>query len=86
MNQTTLVQQAFPIDEQSLAQQELNHLLVTQSEAVAPAKDPLTHRDRQIIATIIDSTPDQIKTIWIEGSITVWVQLKGGGRLPFDRT
>lgn len=83
--QSTLTQQALPVDEQTLAQEELNHLLVTQSEAVAPAKDPLTHCDRQIIATIINSTPDQIKTIWIEGGITVWVQLKRGGRLPFDK-
>ncbi|MBD2682401.1 hypothetical protein H6H03_33725 [Nostoc paludosum FACHB-159] len=82
----TLIEQALPVDEQSVAQQELNDLLATQCETVAPAKDPLTHRDRQIIATIINSTPDQIKTIWIEGGITVWVQLKGGGRLPFDRT
>ncbi|MBD2683564.1 MULTISPECIES: hypothetical protein [Nostoc] len=86
MNQTTLTQQALPIDEQSLAQQELDDLLATQSETVAPAKDPLTHRDRQIIATIINSTPDQIKTLWIEGGITVWVQLTDSGRLPFDRT
>ncbi|WP_414569401.1 hypothetical protein [Nostoc sp. CCY 9925] len=85
MTQSTLTQQALPVDEQSVAQEELNHLLVTQSETVAPAKDPLTHRDRQIIATIINSTPDQIKTIWIEGGITVWVQIKSGGRLPFDK-
>ncbi len=82
----TLTQQALPADEQSVAQQELNHLLVTQSETVAPTQNPLTHRDRQIIATIINTTSDQIKTIWIEGGITVWVQLKRGGRLPFDRT
>ncbi|MBD2451843.1 hypothetical protein H6G76_32935 [Nostoc sp. FACHB-152] len=82
----TLIEQALPVDEQQKAQQELNDLLATQSETVAPTQDPLTHRDRQIIATIIDSTPDQIKTIWIEGGITVWVQLKGGGRLPFDKT
>jgi hypothetical protein len=26
-----------------------------------------------------------VRTIWIEGGITVWVQLVDGGRLPFDR-
>jgi hypothetical protein len=83
--QSTLTQQALLVDEQSLAQEELNDLLVTQSETVAPTQDPLTHRDRQIIATIINSTPDQIKTIWIEGGITVWVQLSDSGRLPFDK-
>ncbi|MBD2683393.1 MULTISPECIES: hypothetical protein [Nostoc] len=93
MTQSTLTQQALPVDEQSVAQEELNDLLATQSETVAPTQDPLTHRDacggrshRQIIATIINSTPDQIKTIWIEGGITVWVQLSDSGRLPFDRT
>ena len=29
--------------------------------------------------------PESVRTIWIEGGITVWVQLVGGGRLPFDR-
>ncbi|MCC5668262.1 hypothetical protein LC653_31480 [Nostoc sp. CHAB 5784] len=29
--------------------------------------------------------PESVRTIWIEGGITVWVQLKNGGRLAFDR-
>ncbi|MBD2468794.1 hypothetical protein [Nostoc sp. FACHB-145] len=82
----TLIEQALSVDEQQKAQQELNDLLATQSKTVAPTQDPLTQRDRQIIATIINSTPDQIKTIWIEGGITVWVQLVDNGRLPFDKT
>jgi len=82
----TLIEQALPVDEQQKAQQELNDLLATQSETLAPTQDPLTHQDRQIIATIINSTPNQIKTIWIGGGITVWVQLNNGGRLPFERT
>ncbi|BAY41964.1 hypothetical protein NIES2111_63600 (plasmid) [Nostoc sp. NIES-2111] len=49
------------------------------------AQSPLTDRDRQIIATIIQRHPDEIKTMWIEGGITVWVQLQDGGRLPFDK-
>ncbi|MBD2439761.1 hypothetical protein [Nostoc sp. FACHB-110] len=81
----TLTKQALSVDEQQKAQEELNQLLATQSETVAPTQDPLTNRDRQIIATIINSTPDQIKTIWIEGGITVWVQLTNNGRLPFER-
>jgi hypothetical protein len=48
-------------------------------------QSPLTDRDRQMIANIIQRTPDEIKTMWIEGGITVWVQLQDDGRLPFDR-
>ncbi|MEJ1932268.1 hypothetical protein WDZ92_18690 [Nostoc sp. NIES-2111] len=48
-------------------------------------QSPLTDRDRQMIATIIQRHPDDIKTIWLEGGITVWVQLQDGGRLPFER-
>ncbi|BCL40062.1 hypothetical protein [Nostoc sp. MS1] len=49
------------------------------------AQSPLTDRDRQIIATIIQRTPEEIRTMWIEGGITVWIQLTDGGRLPFER-
>jgi hypothetical protein len=84
MNQITLTQQASPVDEQALFKAELNAFLATQAETVAPAKDPLNDRERQIIATIIERTPEEIKTIWIEGGITVWVQFMDGGRLPFD--
>ncbi|WP_414756516.1 hypothetical protein [Anabaena sp. CCY 9910] len=49
------------------------------------AQSPLTDRDRQIIANIIQRHPDEIKTMWIEGGITIWVQLQDGGRLAFDR-
>ncbi|AUB42144.1 hypothetical protein COO91_08251 [Nostoc flagelliforme CCNUN1] len=55
------------------------------TEAVAPTQDPLTSRDRRIIGEIIQVQPESIRTIWIEGGITVWVQLVGGGRLPFDK-
>ncbi|QFS51291.1 hypothetical protein [Nostoc sphaeroides] len=72
-------------DEQTLAQAELYTHLETQAEAVAPTQDPLTSRDRRIIGEIIEVQPESIRTIWIEGGITVWVQLVGGGRLPFDR-
>ncbi|HEY9799432.1 MAG TPA: hypothetical protein V6D25_03660 [Leptolyngbyaceae cyanobacterium] len=48
-------------------------------------QDPLTERDRQLIATIIKRTPEEIKTIWIDCGINVWVQLTNGGWLPFDR-
>ncbi|MBN3905628.1 MAG: hypothetical protein HWQ35_03315 [Nostoc sp. NMS1] len=78
MTYETLTQQAIPsssVDEQALAQ----------AEAVAPTQDPLTRRDRRIIGEIIEVEPESVRTIWIEGRITVWVQLVGGGRLPFDR-
>ncbi|QFS52011.1 hypothetical protein [Nostoc sphaeroides] len=78
MNYTTHTQQAIPsssVDEQATAQ----------VEAVAPTLDPLTSRDRRIIGEIIEVKPESVRTIWIEGGITVWVQLVGGGRLPFDR-
>ncbi|MBC1221286.1 hypothetical protein GNF10_23630 [Nostoc sp. UCD121] len=73
------------IDEQAIAQAELYSHLETQAEAVAPTQDPLTSRDRRIIGEIIEVEPESVRTIWIEGGITVWVQLVGGGRLPFDR-
>ncbi|MCC5633824.1 hypothetical protein LC613_41125 [Nostoc sphaeroides CHAB 2801] len=73
------------IDEQALAQAELDTHLATQAKAVAPTQDPLTSRDRRIIGEIIEVEPESVRTIWIEGGITVWVQLVGGGRLPFDR-
>ncbi|QLE46003.1 hypothetical protein FD723_37945 (plasmid) [Nostoc sp. C052] len=72
-------------DEQALAQAELYTHLESQAEAVAPTKDPLTSLDRRIIGEIIEVQPESVRTIWIEGGITVWVQLVGGGRLPFDR-
>ncbi|MHC5770498.1 MAG: hypothetical protein ACYTXI_33930 [Nostoc sp.] len=88
MNYTTHTQQAIPsssVNEQALAQAELYSHLETQAEAVAPTQDPLTSRDRRIIGEIIEVQPESVRTIWIEGGITVWVQLVGGGRLPFDR-
>ncbi|AUB43683.1 hypothetical protein COO91_09867 (plasmid) [Nostoc flagelliforme CCNUN1] len=72
-------------DEQALAQAELGTHIESQAEAVAPTLDPLTSRDRRIIGEIIQVKPESVRTIWIEGGITVWVQLVGGGRLPFDR-
>ncbi|MBD2730177.1 hypothetical protein H6G96_28625 [Nostoc sp. FACHB-892] len=68
-----------------MAQAELDTHLESQAEAVAPTQDPLTSRDRRIIGEIIEVQPESVRTIWIEGGITVWVQLAGGGRLPFDR-
>ncbi|QLE45100.1 hypothetical protein FD723_32635 (plasmid) [Nostoc sp. C052] len=88
MPYTTHTQQAIPsfsVDEQALAQAELYSHLETQAEAVAPTQDPLTSRDRRIIGEIIEVEPESVRTIWIEGGITVWVQLVGGGRLPFDK-
>ncbi|MBE9036058.1 hypothetical protein [aff. Roholtiella sp. LEGE 12411] len=56
-----------------------------QSIAQAPTQDPLTSRDRRIIGEIIQVVPETIRTIWIEGGITVWVQFVNGGRLAFNR-
>jgi hypothetical protein len=84
MTYETLTQQAIPsssVDEQALAQAELNHHLETQAEAVAPTQDPLTSRDRRIIGEIIQVKPESVRTIWIEGGITVWVQLVDGSHL-----
>lgn len=75
----------FSVDEQALAQAELYTHLESQAEAVAPTQAPLTSRDRRIIGEIIEVQPESVCTIWIEGGITVWVQLVGGGRLPFDK-
>ena len=86
MNYATYTQQAIPsssVNEQALAQAQLySHL---QAEAVAPTQDPLTACDRRIIGEIIQVEPESVRTIWIEGGITVWVQFFDGGRLPFDR-
>lgn len=81
---TTVADNPFK-DEQAAAQAELNQLLETQAQTVAPTQDPLTDRDRRIIGEIIEVEPASVRTIWIEGGITVWVQLVDGGRLPFDR-
>ena len=88
MNYAKHTQQAIPssfVDEQALAQAELYSHLESQAEAVAPTQDPLTSRDRRIIGEIIEVQPEFVRTIWIEGEITVWVQFVEGGRLPFDR-
>lgn len=88
MTYITHTQQAiidFSVDEQALAQAELYNHLESQAEAVAPTQDPLTARDRRIIGEIIEVQPESVRTIWIEGGITVWVQFVEGGRLPFDR-
>nr|WP_322708716.1 hypothetical protein [Nostoc sp. ChiSLP03a]MDZ8209828.1 hypothetical protein [Nostoc sp. ChiSLP03a] len=81
---TTVTELPFK-DEQALAQAELYSHLETQAEAIAPTLDPLTSRDRRIIGDIIEVQPETVRTIWIEGGITVWVQFFDGGRLPFDR-
>lgn len=88
MTYATYTQQAIPSsshDEQATAQAELYTHLESQAEAVAPTQDPLTSRDRRIIGEIIEVEPESVRTIWIEGGITVWVQFVEGGRLPFDR-
>ncbi|MBD2513381.1 hypothetical protein H6G91_40615 [Nostoc muscorum FACHB-395] len=72
-------------DEQAIAQAELDTHLETQAEAVAPTKDPLTSRDRRIIGEIIQVEPESVRTIWLEGGITVWVRFVNGSCLPFDR-
>ncbi|WP_242054090.1 hypothetical protein [Nostoc sp. FACHB-888] len=84
LNQTIIANTPFK-DEQALAQAELYSHLESQAEAIAPTQDPLTSRDRRIIGEIIEVQPESIRTIWIEGGITVWVQFVEGGRLPFDR-
>ncbi|MBD2491378.1 hypothetical protein [Aulosira sp. FACHB-615] len=73
------------VDEQDLAQAELAQYINQQAQTVAPTTDPLTSRDRRIIAEIIEVEADSIRTLWIEAGITVWVQFFDGGRLPFDR-
>ncbi|MEH1977700.1 MAG: hypothetical protein V7L27_00035 [Nostoc sp.] len=88
MTYITHTQQAIPTssrDEQAAAQAELYSHLETQAEAVAATQDPLTSRDRRIIGEIIEVQPKSVRTIWIEGRITLWVQFVDGGRLPFDR-
>ncbi|MBD2730607.1 hypothetical protein H6G96_30900 [Nostoc sp. FACHB-892] len=75
----------YSVDKQAAAQAELDKYIESQAEAVAPTQDPLTARDRRIIGEIIEVQPETVRTIWIEGGITVWVQFVKGGRLPFDR-
>ncbi|MBE8990473.1 hypothetical protein [Nostoc sp. LEGE 12450] len=84
LNQTIIANTPFK-DEQAIAQAELDTHLETQAEAVAPTKDPLTSRDRRIIGEIIQVEPESVRTIWLEGGITVWVRFINGSCLPFDR-
>ncbi|WP_223278287.1 hypothetical protein [Nostoc sp. 'Peltigera membranacea cyanobiont' 232] len=81
---TTVTEVPFK-DEQALAQAELNNYIETQAEVVAPTQDPLTSRDRRIIGEIIQVEPESVRTIWLEGGITVWVRFVNGSCLPFDR-
>jgi len=84
-NTVTTVANAPFIDEQAAAQTELNQLLETQAQTVAPTQYPLTDRDRRIIGEIIEVEPASVRTIWIESGITVWVQFVNNGRLAFER-
>ncbi|WP_392530112.1 hypothetical protein [Nostoc sp. C117] len=84
LNQTIIANTLFK-DEQAIAQAELYSHLESQAEAVAPTQDPLTRRDRRIIGEIIEVQPESVRTIWIEGGITVWVRFINGSCLPFDR-
>ncbi|NEU81922.1 hypothetical protein [Nostoc sp. UIC 10630] len=84
LNQTIIANTPFK-DKQAAAQAELDNYIETQSEAVAPTKDPLTSRDRRIIGEIIQVEPESVRTIWLEGGITVWVRFINGSFLPFDR-
>ncbi|MEH2041234.1 hypothetical protein [Nostoc sp.] len=59
--------------------------MMTQSLAPAPTKDPLTTRDRQIIATIVNQSdyskncqPEDVVTIWINSDDIVWVKMTHG--------
>ncbi|WP_292876907.1 hypothetical protein [Nostoc sp. NMS1] len=81
---TTVTEVPFK-DEQALAQAELNNYIETQAEVVAPTQDPLTSRDRRIIGEIIQVEPESVRTIWLEGGITLWVRFVNGSCLPFDR-
>uniref|UniRef100_UPI0018660984 hypothetical protein n=1 Tax=Nostoc sp. MG11 TaxID=2721166 RepID=UPI0018660984 len=91
MTYTRLTQQAKAdsvIDQQAIVQQELNGLLKAQAQTVAPvapAKDPLTDRDRTIIATIVNQSdyphncqPQDVVTIWINEDNIVWVKMTHG--------
>ncbi|NDJ26080.1 hypothetical protein GS682_31790 [Nostoc sp. B(2019)] len=91
MTYTTFTQQAnadSSIDQQAIAQLELNNPLEAQAQTVAPvapAKDPLTDRDRTIIATIVnqsdyphDCQPQDVVTIWINSDNIVWVKMTHG--------
>ncbi|MBD2440590.1 hypothetical protein [Nostoc sp. FACHB-110] len=85
MTHITDTQQEYCVNEQDLAQAELAQYINQQAQTIAPTPDPLTSRDRRIIAEIIEVDPESIRTLWIEAGITVWVQLVDNGRLPFDR-
>ncbi|RCJ24050.1 hypothetical protein A6770_28810 [Nostoc minutum NIES-26] len=59
--------------------------MMTQDLAPAPKVDPLTDRDRQIIATIVNQSdyphecqPDDVITIWINSDDIVWVEMIHG--------
>ncbi|MEA5503917.1 hypothetical protein VB735_12505 [Halotia wernerae UHCC 0503] len=91
MTYRTHTQQAITdssIDQQAIAQLELNSLLEAQAQTVAPvapAKDPLTDRDRTIIATIVNQSdyphecqPQDVVTIWINSDNIVWVKMSHG--------
>lgn len=70
--------------------------MMTQISVSAPTKDPLTSRDRQIIATIVNESdysheckPEDVVTIWINSDDIVWVKMTHGyaryHKEPFKR-
>ncbi|MCC5640467.1 hypothetical protein LC593_32495 [Nostoc sp. CHAB 5844] len=75
----------YSFDQQATSQAEFYNHLEAQAKEATQTKDPLTSRDRRIIAEIIEVEAELICTIWIDAGITVWVQFVDGGRLPFDR-
>ncbi len=82
MTYTTHTQQAistYSCDEQTLAQAELNYLLETQAEAVAPTQDPLTNRDRRIYHWRDYRSPTRISSHYLDrrwnhsmGAVSRW--------------
>ncbi|WP_414543893.1 hypothetical protein [Nostoc sp. CCY0012] len=76
------------VDEQTVAQAELDTHIEAQAQTIAPiapVKDPLTDRDRTIIATIVnqsdyphDCQPQDVVTIWINPDNIVWVKMTHG--------
>ncbi|MEJ6487710.1 hypothetical protein N0Y54_41795 [Nostoc punctiforme UO1] len=59
--------------------------MITQLSAPTPTKDPLTTRDRQIIATIVNQSDyskecklEDVVTIWINSDDIVWVKMTHG--------
>ncbi|BAZ50279.1 hypothetical protein NIES4103_28950 [Nostoc sp. NIES-4103] len=63
----------------------INQFLKIMTQSITKTQDPLTSRDRRIIATIVNQShypyecqPSDVITIWVNSDDVVWVKMTHG--------